>query len=187
MSSSPPLAWNLGGMFFDAWLRLNHNNSLTITQHPVETGASITDHSYRNPNRFSFEIGMTDTVEAPAFPGSATRSINAYNTLVALQQTRQLLTLVTKYGSYSNVLIEAIDVPDDFQTKYSLRATITLLEVILVSTQVTASNANPQAVNQTNRGQVPAQTITERVTEGLVRAGITSITSLLLGSVSGGG
>jgi hypothetical protein len=184
---APPKGWNINGMEFDAWLRLNHNTSLTITQHPVETGATITDHSYRNPRRFSFDIGMSDTVgfailpanltiphtplsiPLPAIPiisGDFKRSANAYNALVAMQLTRQILTLDCKYGGYDNVLIESIDVSDDYTTKNALKATVNLLEVFLVDTQLTKVSTNPHATNSTNRGRVspiPALFTKERI------------------------
>lgn len=159
---APPLGWNINGMEFDAWLRLNHNTSLTITQHPVETGANITDHSYRNQKRFSFDIGMTDTVNtslifgfiANIFTKGSDRSVNAYNALVAMQESRQLLTLDCKYGGYDNVLIESIDVTDDYQTKNALKATINLVQVFITTTKIEKISNNPSATNTSNRGKV---------------------------------
>lgn len=154
-----PLQWSLGGMRFDAWLRLQHNTGLTITQHPVETGASITDHSYFNPRRFSFDIGMTDCIVAPQFPGDANRSVNAYNALVNLQGRRERLTLVSKYGIFPNILIESVDVSDDYSTKNVMKATISLLEIIVAKLQTIKVSADPQVTDQTNKGQVPPQPV----------------------------
>lgn len=165
-TSVPPLQWSLGGMLFDAWLRLNHNTGLTITQHPVETGAAITDHSYFNPRRFSFDIGVTDTVTSPVFPGNQNRSVNAYNALVQMQRSRQRLNLVTKYNTYNNILIENIDVSDDYQTQTTLRATIQLVEIIVADVRLAAVSAQPQITDQTNRGQQNPQP-TDRVYDNL--------------------
>lgn len=164
-ASAQPQGWNLNGIQFDSWLRLNHNTSLTITQHPVETGAKITDHAYSNPKLFSFDIGMSDTINTSLvfglfsnlFAVGAGRSINAYNALVTLQQTRQLLTLTSKYGTYQNLLIESIDVTDDFSTKNASRPTINLIEIFLTDVQLTiAVSTNPSATSSTNRGTVSA-------------------------------
>lgn len=152
----PPNGWNISGMFFDAWLSLHHDNSLTITQHPVETGATISDHCYVNPPKFSFDIGETDVVSSPVVPGASTRSINAYITLLGLMQSRQLLTLDSKYGHYENILIESIGVSDTFQTKTTLKATVNLIQIIVANTQNIQNSSNPNATNSTNRGQVPA-------------------------------
>ena len=32
---------NIGGYFFDAYLKVNHNKTLKVTEHPVEEGANI--------------------------------------------------------------------------------------------------------------------------------------------------
>lgn len=157
-----PPGWNLNGLVFDAWLRLHHTNSLTYTQHPVESGANITDHSFVNPIRFSFDIGMTDCVKSlipGQFPATPTRAINAYNTLVQLQATRQFLTLDSKYGHYESILIESIDVSDDYQTSEALKATINLVQIIVADTQLIVLTLNPNATNTTPRGQVSSQPI----------------------------
>lgn len=161
--TAPPGSWSLGGMTFDAWLLLNHNTSLTITQHPVETGAAITDHSYNNPRRFSFNVGMSDVISAPSVPGLATRSINAYQTLVEMERSRIPVDLVSKYGVYPNILIESVDAVDTYQTKTAGRYTINLVEIITADTRFTKVSSNPQATDITNRGQVSAQSPIQRI------------------------
>jgi len=158
MSTAAPLQWSLNNngtpLYFDAWLRLGHQTGLTITQHPVETGAAISDHSYVNPRRFTFDIGMTDTINSNNVPGFPTRSISAYSLLLSLQESRQPLTLVSKYGTYRNILIETIDVSDTYVTKYALRATITLQQLILTNERNFKRSSNPQATDTTERGQL---------------------------------
>ena len=51
---------HIGGFVFDAFLQVDHYSKLEITQHPVQTGASIADHSFMKPRTLQFEIGMTD-------------------------------------------------------------------------------------------------------------------------------
>ena len=156
----PPNGWNLNGLYFDAWLRLNHNSTLTSTLHPVQTGAAITDHSYINPQRFSFDIGMSDAMSSilpGQFPSSPTRSVKAYNILKALQNTRELLTLTTKYGEYKNILIESLDVPDDYTTNSSAIMSVSLIEIMLVDAKTFKTSNAPQITNITNRGQVSPQ------------------------------
>lgn len=53
---------NVGGFFFDAFLSMQHQSTVTITQHPVETGAAISDHAYSNPAQLSMQIGMSDVI-----------------------------------------------------------------------------------------------------------------------------
>lgn len=35
-----------GNYMFDAYFNINHESNLAITQHPIQTGASISDHAY---------------------------------------------------------------------------------------------------------------------------------------------
>ena len=161
-SRSIPPGWNLNGLFFDAWLKLQHTTVLTSTNHPVERRAAISDHSYVEPFRGSFDIGMTDCVSsfvAGQFPASPTRSINAYNTLVDLQASGQFLTLDTKYAHYSNILIESISVDDDYQTVNALKATINLKQIIVADAQFIKITSNQHVTSTTPRGQVSAQPI----------------------------
>lgn len=153
----PPNGWNLNGYYFDAWLRLQHQSDMTITRHPVETGAEISDHCYAEPRRWIFQIGMSDVSTSPVaeqFSANPTRSVNAYNTLYQLQQSRTLLSLTSKYGTYTNVLIQSMIAIDDWRTKNALKVNVTLQEIILVSTSVVPVSAHQQTTDQTNRGQV---------------------------------
>jgi hypothetical protein len=166
-----PSTWNYGGLYFDAWLRLNHNSSLTITVHPVQIGAAVTDHAYRNQRRFSFDIGYSDTVASP-IPGNSSRSINAYRILVDMQNSRKPQTLVSKYGSTENVLIESIDVTDDFRTKTALKATVTLVEIIQADARLQKLSLAPNATGSTNRGQVVARVLSPQEVVAARRNGI---------------
>ena len=56
-----------------------------------------------------------------------------YNELLALQKERQLIEVVTRLGTYKNMIIESISVPDDYKTYNALRCTVKLREVITVS------------------------------------------------------
>lgn len=158
-NSIPPTEWSLSYgsevYTFDAWLRLRHSNSLTLTQHPVQEGAEITDHAFVNQKRFSFDIGVTDTVVKNNFASNPTRSINAYNVIQALQARRQPLTLVSKYGVYENILIESFEAADDFQTNTTLKATVNLVEILIADVKTYKASGNPHATDITNRGSVP--------------------------------
>lgn len=143
---------NIGGLYFDAVLKVDHTSKLTLTQHPVETGANITDHSYVNPNELSLEIGMSDA----AIGGSDGNSVSVYQALRKLQEDRKPLTVVTRLKTYRNMMIESIASPDDYTTMYGLRASVFLREIIVVSTQTVKvsprKGGDTQKVGQTNAG-----------------------------------
>lgn len=166
--------WNLDGYIFDGWLRLSHSVSATLTQHPVQYGSPISDHYFVNAREYSFEIGVTDVVEAVQgrqYPGGNTKSINAYNAILSLMGVNsdgtrianpKFLKLTSKYGYTDKVMIRNFDVPDDFLTNESLRATLTLTEVIVVGVRQVRVSRRPQQTDVTNRGRIntiPRQSI----------------------------
>lgn len=175
--SIAPIGWNINGFFFDAWLELNHESVSDLTHHPVQTGAQISDNAIMQPLQFSFLVGMTDTVAAITgnfsnivFSFGNSRSVNAYRTIVAMQQQLGFVTLNTKYGTYQNVFIKRIMARDDSSTQNASKMQIDLEQPSVVGTQNITVSSNPQVTNQTNLGaqsvlQVP-QNIQQAIQAG---------------------
>jgi hypothetical protein len=167
---------HVGGFFFDAFLKLDHERRLTITDHPVEEGANITDHAFVEPKAVSIEIGMSDVCASfidGQFTQRFSRSVSAYDTLEKMQADRIPISIHSKLATYHNMLIENITAPDDYLTRHGLRATIFFREIIVVSTDtVTLPNRTstaPQKTGNTNRGAVQP-TATEDNRSALRRA-----------------
>jgi len=155
---------NLGGLFFDAFLRLEHTSSLTITEHPVEIGAAVTDHAYLNPAILVMEIGMSDvsaSLVEGQFEGGWSRSARAFEILQEMQRNRVPVQVVTRLKTYQNMLIETIAVPDDHTTLYGLRATVTLREVFMAQTKTVKVSANPHVTDTTPMGELPVKPVDE--------------------------
>ena len=125
----------MGRIVFDAVFSTDHSANATITQHPVQSGASISDHAYMEPDEVSAEVGMTDT--AASISGGASRSVNAYAQLRALMELREPFTLITRLRTYQNMLITSISAPDDYKTMNALRASIVFQQVNIVSVSTT--------------------------------------------------
>ncbi len=157
--------------FFDAVLKAEHNNQRRITEHPVQTGANITDHSYQLAARLSLEIGVSDVMDcydaeydwnAIAFynDGSPIRSINAFQGLLALQKSGEALSVTTRLFTYDNMIIENIIVPEDYKTLYSLRATIFFQQIIVAEASKTKVSLHPSITDEEKKGKLnlPATT-----------------------------
>lgn len=148
---------NISGYFFDAVIREEHTSTLNITEHPVQSGANITDHAYIEPARLVMEIGMSDVMDA-LYPGqfedAYTKSVSAYRTLLELQKSRMPLTVLTRLYLYQNMLIESLSAPDDYKTLYGLRCTVTLREIMVVDVPQTTVSARPQTTGSTQQGSV---------------------------------
>lgn len=141
---------NIGGYFFDAVFRTEHQSRLKITQHPVQGGANISDHAYMEPEVVTMEIGMSDANPTPIFQqftSSANKSVSAFEALKLLQESRKPLDVSTRLKQYTNMLIESLVVPDDIKTATGLRASITLRRIIMVDVPKVQTSSRPQATN----------------------------------------
>jgi len=137
---------------FDAVLRAQHRRTVRKTQHPVLTGASISDHAYNEASRLVLDILMSDAMQAypanGAWAGAATKSVSAWQVLKKLEQNHTLLTIQTRLDTYENMLITDCSAPDDQKTLHGLRATVTFEEVLTAGIlSVEASSARPQTSN----------------------------------------
>jgi hypothetical protein len=143
---------------FDAVLRINHRRVLTKTQHPVLTGASISDHAFMQPNAITLEIGMSDVMAAytsDMWVGAATKSVSAWQVIKNLQVNRVLLTVLTRLDAYPNMIIESVTSTDTNVTLHGLRALINLSEVISAGvTSTPVVSARPQTTLDTIPGTI---------------------------------
>ena len=149
---------SLYGYFFDAVIREEHTTTLRKTEHPIQTGANSTDHAFMLPAQLVLEIGMSDAMYelvTGQYSGTyETKSVAAYNALVALQESREPLTVTTRLKRYENMLIEQIHTPDDISTYYGLRATITMSQLITSEVSEETVSAREHVTKTTNRANV---------------------------------
>lgn len=157
---------NIGGFFMDAVFHTNTEHSLTITQHPVQTGANLADHAFINPIRIAMDIGISDAM-AYRSPGcydepGETKSISAYRTLRKLQEQRTPLKVLTRLDTYENMLIESINVNDDVSTQNALKASIELTQVPVANvTEEKVSARQWTSGQQGNKNEVQPQQVQE--------------------------
>ena len=105
------------------------NDTLTITKQPVQQGASITDHAYKEPTTFNTTIFFRDNAE---------KSLSKiYQDLLDLQVSREPFDIVTPKRIYRNMLIAMLSQTTDKNTENVLKITASFQEVILVSVSTT--------------------------------------------------
>jgi hypothetical protein len=105
------------------------NDTLTITKQPVQQGASITDHAYKEPTVFSTQILFKDN------PAKSLSKI--YQDLLDLQSSRVPFTIVTPKRIYYNMLISSIGMTTDKGTENALKISLSCQEIIIVSVTTT--------------------------------------------------
>lgn len=144
-------------LIFDAIFSTDYLHSLSITSHPVQQGANISDHAYEEASVLTFEIGMSDVMESITSgqfnDSGSTRSVSAYKKLRELQSQRIPLTVVTKFGTYTNMLVETLAVPDDSTTNEALKATVVLKQIFVVAVSTVKISERPQKSEATNEGE----------------------------------
>lgn len=143
-------------LIFDAIFSTQHDTSISITEHPVQSGASISDHAYEEATKLTFDIGMSDVMLSyipGQFSDNSSRSVSAYSKLRELQSLRLPISVVTKLDSYANMLIETISTVEDNKTTYGLRATVTLKQVFVVNVNTVKISERPHKSSETNEGE----------------------------------
>ncbi len=150
---------NINGFFFDAIFTTNTEHGLTITQHPVQTGANISDHAFVNPIRITMKVGVSDAMayryENAYNNLGYTKSVSAYRALCELQASRIPLKVLTRLNSYENMLIESISVDDDVTTLHAFKATITLVQIKAAKVSTEKVSARP---GTTGKPKPPSET-----------------------------
>jgi hypothetical protein len=146
---------NIGGWFFDAYLKMTHTSTLTITDQPVQTGASLTDHAYLQPQELQMDIGMSDVAKSfipGQFGNSSLRSVTAYQVLRQLQALRVPIQIYTRLYTYENMLVEVISAPDDYTTQFGMKCTVTFREILVAQVTTVKISARPAVTNSINGG-----------------------------------
>jgi hypothetical protein len=150
---------NIGGIEIQATLEEVHNAQVEVTDHPVEAGAEITDHSFNRPVevilRCAWSNSSLDAIEGAVlnllqngFSGGGDYVSGVYTQLKALKEARQPFDIVTSLQLYQNMLITGLSITRDVKSSQALMASITCREVILVTTQVAGTPLSNQAFPQ---------------------------------------
>ncbi|MGC4125014.1 phage baseplate protein [Enterobacter sp.] len=134
-----------------------HSDVLEITRHPVEVGAAVSDHAYRQPSDVIMECGFSGGGSLVDFSDTTNIGLRAslspkemYQNILDLQASRQPIEVITGKRTYSNMLIRSIEVTTDRNTENVLMATLTMREVLITQTtpvQVADKTAMSTGVN----------------------------------------
>ena len=168
---------NIGGLFFDAVISVSTEHTATITSHPVQLGANISDHMYLEPISITMEIAMSDAMDSMVYGqwiGGYTKSVSAYRMLCDLQARRIPITVLTRLNKYPDMVIESISVNDDYKILYGLRATVSLKQVFVAEATTDTVSARSWVTDaDANRGEAqPSEVPTSVIREGEIAGGM---------------
>lgn len=128
---------SIAGIIPNVAIDETHTDDLTITNHPVEQGAAITDHAFKNPAQVTVRYGFGMSGTALSFSGAGGDPKAIYQQLLDIQSSRVPFDLITGKRSYQNMLIQSLGVTTDQATENVLVVTATMREILIVETQVT--------------------------------------------------
>jgi hypothetical protein len=138
---------NIAGFVADVTIEEIHRDRLAITRHPVEQGAAITDHSYKEPAEVTIRCGFSNSSLAALGNPNYVQSI--YQQFLALQAGRTVFDILTGKRAYTNMLLAMLQVTTDEKSENALMMVAECHEIIIAQTQVvtvgsTSNMANPQ-------------------------------------------
>ena len=155
----------IGDLEVETTLETTHTDILEATSHPVEAGASITDHSFKRPPELVLRCGWSNA-SLKALTGILTGIFNGgtmsradyvsgvYSQLLEMQEAREPVSISTGKRQYENMLITSIVVTEDQKTSQVLMVLATFTGVILVNTRSATlpprdSQADPASTAET--------------------------------------
>lgn len=159
----------IGPLTADVTVEEEHHDEMFITQHPVEQGAAISDHAFKQPARVHIRVGWSPAGEFSTgnslldsalaiIPNAPDPSYltDIYANLLLLQDSASLLSVFTGKRAYANMLIRSLSVKTDQQTENALFVDVDLQQVIIVQTQTVsmppnANQAQPQITGTTQQ------------------------------------
>ena len=157
---------NIGGYFFDGFMQVEHNIELQTTSNPVETGASVVDHAYVKPAELVMKVMMSDVHQSLVpgqFTGASFRSVNAWQLLRKLQSDRIPMSVFTKLGLYTNMLITKLTATDTAETFRALSAEVTLREIPVARVKTVKISSADQTTINTEMGKIEASQINDEL------------------------
>lgn len=136
--TNPDRRVQIGAVLLDATIEERHEYSSQVTQHPIETGGFVTDHVYEDPRHVSIngEITESPVVFFSVFNGLSDRRVEAYDQLLALYRTRDVVTLVTGLKVYTDMVMKSFSVPRNQRTGRRLQFTAEFEEVRKAESEV---------------------------------------------------
>lgn len=132
MAYFQPHARSIGGIIAQVTIDEQANDDIQITEHPVEQGAPIADHAFKRPATVTIRAGWSRQ-----FAWDLSAETGVYGLLLSWQAALMPFDVFTGKRKYTNMLIERLAVTTDQHSEYSLMATITCRQVIIVATSTT--------------------------------------------------
>ena len=147
---------NIGGIYANCTVKEVLIDEIEITEHPVQSGATISDHAFKKPIKIELEALWSDN-------GGFDSLAEIYEQLVELQESLTPFTVVTGKRSVDNMMFLYLAETNDRETENILSIRAVFQEVIIVDVETAtiapaADQADPATTDSTaNVGSKTAQ------------------------------
>lgn len=151
----------VAGIVVDATVAEEHITTAEVSDNPIEDGADVTDHVQMRPVQLTIDGVISDTPLGYAVVGNIqnvirttetlfggkSRSIDAYNDLLALQRSREPFTVYTGLKRYENMIMTELSVPRTAQTGNAIHFRCVMRQVTIVKSGFTPNNLSESIKN----------------------------------------
>lgn len=122
------------------------HDEMTVTDHPVESGAMISDHAFARPVEIEMRCAWSNAT------GRSEGYVQMiYQQVLDLQKDREPFTVYTPKRVYKNMLITGVSITTDQKSEYALNAQLRLREIIITNTEMTTGTPGGAAAGSPSR------------------------------------
>ena len=131
----PQLKSSTGGLLLtlDASISQTHTRSASVTDHPVESGADVSDHIRVDPIRVTVNGIVTATRLGQQ--GDTTKEIEAWATLEGLLEAKTPITLVTSLRTYDSMVLVSCSTSREKSLAHAIAPQLEFRQVRIVKSQ----------------------------------------------------
>jgi hypothetical protein len=133
---------SIGDIYPDVVVEEIHHDEMQITQHPVETGAPVTDHAFMMPYTIEIRGGWSNSsAESEGYVQAV------YQALLTLQSSREVFNVSTGKRQYSSMLMRSVMVRTDEESENALMVVAIAQQIIITNTSSTAASSTTANTN----------------------------------------
>ena len=139
----------------DGWVTEGHRVTMATSDHPVESGADITDNAVRQPRELTLPGVVSNLLPAVETDAPAEqRNREAWETVQSLMENRVLMDVATSIWHYRDMLIVEATSDRSVRTGYGLEFQIKLREILRFEVQAgrfSSANVSGPAADRTSQ------------------------------------
>lgn len=146
--------------YVDLYFDEKHEVTVSKTRQPLESGATLTDHAVRVPNRLTLQ-GLVSDLHVRG----AQRSAEAWRRIRSMADARTQFDIITPLGIYTNMMLLNAETTRNVRTGEGLLFKLELEEVLIVHLttagiqEETLGEAAEDMGGEVSRGSVQPQPI----------------------------